>query len=67
MNPADIAMLEKEMRQLQLSPAVAYALMRIQHDMGVMMAKIDRIESSLEVPPNGWDIDEHDDPRDPPF
>ena len=67
MNPADIAMLEKEMRQLQLSPAVAYALMRIQHDMSVMMAKIDRIESSLEVPPNGWDIDEHDDPRDPPF
>lgn len=67
MNPADIAMLEKEMRQLQLNPAVAYALMRIQHDMSVMMAKIDRIESSLEVPPNGWDIDEHDDPRDPPF
>lgn len=67
MNPADIAMLEKEVRQLQLNPAVAYALMRIQHDMSIMMAKIDRIESSLEVPPNGWDIDEHDDPRDPPF
>ena len=67
MNPADIEMLEKEVRQLQLNPAVAYALMRIQHDLSIMMAKIDRIESSLEVPPNGWDIDGHDDLRDPPF
>jgi hypothetical protein len=67
MNQSDIEMIEKEVRQLQLNPAVAYALMRIQHDLSVMMAKIDRIEDALAVPPNGWDIDGHDDPRDPPF
>ena len=66
MNPADIAMLEKEMRQLQLNPAVAYALMRIQHDMAIMMEKVTRIEESLLYSPPRAD-EEDDDLLDPPF
>lgn len=67
MNPADIAMLEKEMRQLQLNPAVAYALMRIQHDMGVMMEKVTRIEESLLYPPSRTDDNDDLEFLDPPF
>lgn len=67
MNPADIEMLEKEVRQLQLNPAVAYALMRIQHDMSVMMEKVNRIEESLLYPPNRSDDNDDLEFLDPPF
>lgn len=69
MNERDIEMLEREVRQLQLNPAVAYALMKIQHDLSIMMEKVIRIEESVMVPPSGWPDhdDEQDDPRDPPF
>lgn len=69
MNERDIEMLEREVRQLQLNPAVAFALMRIQHDMSVILDKVTRIEESIMTPPNGWpDHDEEqEDLRDPPF
>ena len=67
MNERDIEMLEREVRQLQLNPAVAFALMRIQHDMSVMLDKVTRIEESIMIPPGGWDHDEEIDLNDPPF
>jgi hypothetical protein len=67
MNEADIEMLEREVKQLQLNPAVAYALMRIQHDLSVMMDKIDRIEQSVIIKPVKWDSAEPTDLKDPPF
>lgn len=69
MNERDIEMLEREVRQLQLNPAVAFALMRIQHDMALMLEKVNRIEESIMAPPNGWPDrdDEQDDLQDPPF
>ena len=68
MNEADIEMLEREVKQLQLNPAVAYALMRIQHDLSIMMEKINRIEESIMVPPSGWNNDEDkQELNDPPF
>ena len=67
MNEADIEMLEREVKQLQLNPAVAYALMRIQHDMSIMLEKVNRIEQSVMMPPNGWDRDDDVEVNDPPF
>ena len=68
MNPADIEMLEREVKQLQLNPAVAYALMRIQHDMSVMLEKVNRIEEMMVSPPQGWpDHDDEEELNDPPF
>jgi hypothetical protein len=67
MNEADIEMLEREVKQLQLNPAVAYALMRIQHDLSVMMEKINRIEQSVIIKPVKWDSSEPADLKDPPF
>lgn len=67
MNQSDIEMIEKEVRQLQLNPAVAYALMRIQHDMNVMMEKINRIEESLLYPPSRTDDNDDLEFLDPPF
>lgn len=66
MNQSDVELIEKEVRQLQLNPAVAYALMRIQHDLGVMMQQLNRIEDFLEFPP-GWGDEDDIDPTDPPF
>lgn len=67
MNPADIEMLEREVKQLQLNPAVAYALMRIQHDLSIMMEKVNRIEQSVMIPTGGWDRDDDVEVNDPPF
>ena len=67
MKPADIEMLEREVKQLQLNPAVAYALMRIQHDMSVMMEKVTRIEESLLYPPSRTDDNDDLEFLDPPF
>jgi hypothetical protein len=67
MNQSDIEMIEREVRKLQLNPAVAYALMRIQHDMNVMMEKITRIEESLLYPPSRTDDEDDLEFLDPPF
>ena len=67
MNEADIRMLEREVKQLQLNPAVAFALMRIQHDLSIMMEKINRIEESIMVPPSGWNDEDKQELNDPPF
>lgn len=67
MNQSDIEMIEREVRKLQLNPAVAYALMRIQHDMNVMMEKITRIEESLLYPPSRTDDNDDLEFLDPPF
>lgn len=67
MNQSDIEMIEREVRKLQLNPAVAYALMRIQHDMNVMMEKITRIEESLLYPPSRSDDNDDLEFLDPPF
>lgn len=67
MNEADIEMLEREVKQLQLNPAVAYALMWIQHDLSIMMEKVNRIEQSVMIPPGGWDCDDDVEVNDPPF
>lgn len=67
MNQSDIEMIDREVRKLQLNPAVAYALMRIQHDMNVMMEKITRIEESLLYPPNRTDDEDDLEFLDPPF
>ena len=60
-------MIDREVRKLQLNPAVAYALMRIQHDMNVMMEKITRIEESLLYPPSRTDDEDDLEFLDPPF
>ena len=67
MNQSDIEMIDREVRKLQLNPAVAYALMRIQHDMNVMMEKITRIEESLLYPPSRTDDEDDREFLDPPF
>lgn len=67
MNQSDIEMIDREVRKLQLNPAVAYALMRIQHDMNVMMEKITRIEESLLYPPSRTDDEDDLEFLDPPF
>jgi sporulation protein YlmC with PRC-barrel domain len=67
MNEADIEMLEREVKQLQLNPAVAYALMRIQHDLSIMMEKVNRIEQSVIIKPVKWDSAEPADLSNPPF
>lgn len=67
MNQSDVELIEKEVRQLQLNPAVAYALMRIQHDLSVMMQQLNRIEDSLALPPGSWSDEDDIDPTDPPF
>lgn len=67
MKSAEVEMFEKEVRQLQLNPAVAYALMRIQHDMAIMMEKVTRIEESLLYPPSRSDDNDDLEFLDPPF
>jgi hypothetical protein len=67
MNQSDIEMIDREVRKLQLNPAVAYALMRIQHDMNVMMEKITRIEESLLYPPSRTNDEDDLEFLDPPF
>jgi hypothetical protein len=67
MNLSDIEMLEREVKGLRLDPAVAYAIMRIQHDLSKMMEKIDRIDSALaEHQSQSWGGEE-DEPNGPPF
>ena len=69
MNLSDIEMLEREVKGLRLDPSVAYAIMRIQHDLSKMLEKIDRIESTLAAQPreNWHEDDEQDEPMGPPF
>ena len=71
MNLSDIEYLEREVKGLRLDPAVAYAIMRIQHDLSKMMEKIDRIDANMAVYNEmlwfGGDEDEQDEPLGPPF
>jgi hypothetical protein len=69
MNLSDIEYLEREVKGLRLDPAVAYAIMRIQHDLSIMLQKIDRIDAALAAQPreNWHEEDEQDEPLGPPF
>ena len=69
MNRSDIEMLEREVKGLRLDPAVAYAIMRIQHDLSIMLEKINRIDAALAAQPReNWAAeDEQDEPIGPPF
>jgi hypothetical protein len=67
MNLSDIEYLEREVKGLRLDPAIAYAIMRIQHDLSKMMEKIDRIDSALAEHQNQLWGGEEDEPNGPPF
>ena len=67
MNLSDIEYLEREVKGLRLDPAVAYAIMRIQHDLSKMMEKIDRIDSVLAEHQSQLWGGEEDEPIGPPL
>ena len=67
MNLSDLEMLERAVKTLRIDPAVAYALIRIQHDLSKMMEKIDRIDAALAAQPREDWAAEQDDPTGTPF
>jgi hypothetical protein len=60
----EVEMIQRRVNSLLLDPAVAHALMKIQHDIALLIEKVDAIERSMQ--PGNWDDD--DGPIDnPPF
>jgi len=69
MNEADIELLKAEAfaATARHDAAIAQAIIRIQHDLSVMLEKVTRIEESVMVPPGGWNIEGDSELSDPPF
>jgi len=68
MNDADFELLKAEALSASTAHnvAMAAAIVRIQHDLALMLEKVSRIESIM-VPPGGWDRDDDIELSDPPF
>ena len=69
MNDADFELLKAEAfaATARHDAAMAAAIIRIQHDLALMLEKVNRIEESIMLPPGGWDRDEEIELSDPPF
>lgn len=69
MNDADFELLKAEAfaANARHDTAMAAAIIRMQHDLALMLEKVNRIEESIMIPPGGWDHDEEIDLNDPPF
>jgi len=68
MNDADFELLKASAFSASTAHNVAMvaAIVRIQHDLALMLEKVSRIEEIM-VPPGGWDRDDDIELSDPPF
>ena len=69
MNDADFELLKAEAFAASTAHnvAMAAAIVRIQHDLALMLEKVSRIEESVMMPPGGWNRDDDIELSDPPF
>jgi hypothetical protein len=69
MNEADIKLLEAEAYAASAahSVAMAQAIIRIQHDLSVLLEKVTRIEDTMTLPSQRWDDREELDDGEFPF
>lgn len=67
MNEADIKLLQAQAISMDINAEILRALMHIQHDLRLLVERVESIEQNMYSPPGAWP--EHDDVEvtNPPF